>query len=209
MLYIMKKKIDLENSPVLYSKPFTEETLKNDWKVFGGEWWLEDGWLNGKNPGNFPGMIVSRLDFPGNVMLEFEARTVEPCTHDINFMWNGIWDEEKNIRGLAYVAGVQGWWEGKIGIEKSPEYKLNAATPLFDFQPGKTYKILGGSIDGHCFIYVDEKLCLEVTDPDPIDNKKYTKVGFEAYCSFIQVRNLIIRQIEWQPNELSYIPEFK
>src|SRR5690349_13356500 len=116
-LHLMKKKIDLEQSPILYQK---ESLLEPDWKICSGDWWLEDGWINGRNPGNFPGMIVSRSNFPGNIMVEFEARTLLPCTHDINFMWNGSWDETKNQRGMAYVAGLQGWWDGKVGIEKSP-----------------------------------------------------------------------------------------
>lgn len=209
MLNIMKKQIDLENSPILYDVPFSSEELERNWKIYSGEWWLEGEWLSGKNPGNFPGMIVSKRDFPGNVLVEFEARTVLPCTHDINFMWNGSWDEVKNQRDVAYVAGLQGWWEGKVGIEKSPEYKLNVGTPLFDFKPEQIYHIQGGSIDGHCFVFVDGKLLLEVTDPEPIDSMKHTKVGFEAYCSYIQVRNVKIRQIKWNPRELSYVPEFK
>jgi hypothetical protein len=208
MLKIMKKQIDLERSPVLYDEPFTEKNIQEHWKVYGGNWWMEDGWLTGKNPENCPGMIVCKKDFPGNVLLDFEARTVLPCTHDIDVMWNGCWDEVKNQRGIAYVAGLEGWWEGKVGIEKSPEYKLNVGTPLFDFNPGQTYHIQCGSIDGHCFVFVGDKLLLEVTDPEPIDSQKYTKVGFEAYCSYIQVRNLKIRQVQWKPLELSYKLEF-
>lgn len=208
MLRIMKKEIDLNNSKILFDKPFTKENLDKDWKIYSGEWWLEEEWLTGKNPGNFPGMIILKEEYRGNVLVDFEARTVAPSTHDINFMWNGSWDEEKNQRDMAYVAGLQGWWEGKVGIEKSPEYKLNAGTPLFDFIPGRIYHIQGGSIDGHCFIFVDGKLLLEVTDPDPIDSKKYAKVGFEAYSSMIQVRKVQIRSINWKALNVGYDPEF-
>jgi len=208
MLYIMKKIIDVENSKVLFNKPFDNETLFTDWKIYGGEWWIEGGWLTGKNPENAPGMIILKQDFPGNVLMDFEARTVLPCTHDIDFMWNGSWDEENNKRGLAYVAGIQGWWNGKVGIEKSPDYKLTVCTPLFDFKPGRIYRIQGGSINGHCFVFIDGKLAIEVTDPDPIDHQKYTKVGFEAYCSYIQIRNLKIQQIKWQEVDMCYTPEF-
>lgn len=208
VLRIMKKEIDLENSSLLLEEPFSGSEIPANWRIRSGEWWMENGWLNGKNPGNFPGMVVCTDDFPGNVMVEFEARTVLPCTHDINLMWNGSWDEEKNERGVAYVAGLQGWWEGKVGIEKSPEYKLNVGTPLFHFEPGKTYRMLAGSIDGHCFVFVDGQLLLEVTDPDPIDSNKHTKVGFEAYCSYIQVRNVKIRSIRWNPLQLAYNQEF-
>lgn len=204
----MKKEINLDKSKILYQNDFTSDEIFNDWESKSGEWWIEDNWLFGKNPGNFPGMIVSKQNFPGNVLVEFEAATVEPCTHDINFMWNGSWDEVKNERGVAYVAGLQGWWEGKVGIEKSPQYKLNIGTPLFNFNPGQIYKIQGGSIDGHCFIFADGQLLLEATDPDPIDHQIHTKVSFEAYCSFLKIRNVSIRQIDWNLRELSYTPEF-
>jgi hypothetical protein len=208
MLRIMGKLIDVENSPLLLTESFASESLGERWTIYGGEWWVEDGWLTGKNPENAPGMIVSKDDFPGNVLLDFEARTVAPCTHDIDVMWNGSWDEEKNQRGMAYVAGVEGWWEGKVGIEKSPDYGLTVCTPLFDFIPGRTYRIQCGSINGHCFIFIDGKLALEVTDPNPIDSQKYARIGFEAYCSFIQIRNLQLRRISWEAVIRKYDPEF-
>ena len=208
MLRIIKKEVDVEGSKILFEEQFDNENFNANWKVYGGEWWIEDGWLTGKNPKNCPGMIVSKEDYFGNVLIDFEARTVLPCTHDIDVMWNGSWDEEKNQRGIAYVAGLEGWWEGKVGIEKSPKYELIVATPLFDFEPGHTYHIQAGSIDGHCFVFVDGRLILEVTDPDPIDASKYGKVGFEAYSSFLQVKNLKVYSIKWNSVDMEYAPEF-
>lgn len=95
-----------------------------------------------------------------------------------------------------------------MGIEKSNDYRFMVGTPLFDFKPGKTYRIQAGSIDGHCFILADGKLLLEAMDPDPIDNQKYTKVGFEAYCSKIRIRDIRIRQIYWELVEMKYEVEF-
>jgi len=208
MLKLIGKQIDTDASEVLYDAPISTESFEKDWKVYGGEWWVEDGWLTGKNPENCPGMIVSTGDFFGNVMVDFEARTVLPSTHDIDVMWNGSWDETKDERGTAYVAGLEGWWVGKVGLEKSPDYLLNAATPLFDFEPGKVYHIQAGSVDGHCFVCVDGKLLLELTDPQPIDSQKHGKIGFEAYCSFIQIRNIKIKSIAWSELVLSYSKEF-
>jgi len=51
-------------------------------------------------------------------------------------------------------------------------------------------------------------LLLEAMDPDPIDNQRYTKVGLEAYCSKIRVRNIVIRQIHWEQVSMEYKPEF-
>jgi hypothetical protein len=208
MLEIMGKNIDLEKSELLFNEPVSDKSFSANWTVHCGNWLVREGWLTGKNPDNCPGMVFLNGDYPGNVMVDFEARTVLPCTHDIDFMWNGSWDKEKNQRGPAYVAGLEGWWTGKAGIEKSPDYKLTAATPLFDFDPGRTYRIQGGSIDGHCFLFVDGHLVLEMTDPDPIDSRKFTKVGFEAYCSHIQVRTVKVFRIAWQPLRRNYSPEF-
>jgi hypothetical protein len=206
-IVLMKKVVDLDASPVLYENSFATKGCLEEWDRRSGEWSEDDGWVTGRHPDNSPGMIVCRKPFPGDVIVDFEARTVPPSTHDINFMWNGSWDEAKNERGVAYVAGLQGWWEGKVGIEKSPDYKLNAGTPLFPFEPGHTYHIQGGSIGGHCFVCVDGKLLLEVTDPEPIDSSVHTRVGFEAYASQIQVRNVKIRQAAWKATAPRYEPE--
>lgn len=207
-LLIMRKRIDLPACPILYNRPFTPTCLAEHWQIRGGHWHVEGDWLCGRNPANAPGMITSRQSYLGNVLLDFHARTVLPSTHDIDWMWNGSWDETTNTRSLAYVTGLQGWWEGKVGFEKSPDYKLNVATPLFDFHPGQTYHIQSGSVDGHAFVFVDGRLILEVTDPDPIDTTRYGLIGFEAYASMIQVRQLVVRQIVWQDRPLSYPPEF-
>ena len=207
-MQLMKKRIDLDALPVLYSRAFSEDSLREDFEIRGGEWGMEDGWLTGRNRGNFPGMIISRKDFFGPVMLDFEARTLLPSTHDINWMWSGSWNEETNTRALAYVAGLEGWWTGKVGFEKSPEYRLNCATQYLRFEPGRTYHIQSGSIGGHIFVVVDGALALEVTDPEPIDQTRFGRIGFEAYCSQIQIRDLKVCRVTWQDEDTVYTPEF-
>jgi hypothetical protein len=208
MIFLMQKVIDPDTMPVLYDKPFSPDTLAADFDIRGGEWRVEEGWLTGKNPLNTPGMMISRSDYFGDVMLDFSARTVFPSTHDINIMWNGSWVEETNSRGIAYVIGIQGWWHGKLGFEKSPAYTLNVGTPLFSFVPGQVYHVQAGSVRGHIFVVIDGKLALEITDPDPIDNQKYGRIGFEAYCSHIQFKDFKLRRAVWEPHGDSYTPEF-
>jgi len=208
VLLLMKKRILTDSCPILYKQEVTSESLSLDWTIHHSEWKVENGWLVGENRGNWPGMAILKQDFPGNILVEFEAQTILPSSHDINVMWNGEWIEETDKRGLAYIAGLQGWWTGKVGIEKSDQYKFMVGTPLLDFKPGEIYKIQAGSIDGHCFIFANNKLLLEAMDPDPIDNQKYTKVGFEAYCSKIRIRNIMIRKIHWDPVNMEYKPEF-
>ncbi len=205
---LLHKELLLDECPVLYSRPFSAEMLAEDFEVKGGKWYAEDGWLIGKNRGNFPGMVISKADYFDNVLVEVTAATILPCTHDINLMWNGSWNEETNTRDVAYVAGLAGWWESKVGFEKSPEYKLNAATQLFPFEGGKEYRITAGSIDGHVFVIVDGKLVLEVTDTDPIDVRKYGRVGFEAYCAQLKFKDFAVKKAVWRPLSESYVPEF-
>lgn len=205
---LIHKRIDPEKMEILYAEPFTPESFARDFQVRAGEWRVEDGWLTGRNRENFAAMAISRRDFFGDVMLDFEARTLPPCTHDINVMWNGSWNEATNTRDVAYVMGLQGWWNGKVGFERSPEYTLNAGTPLFDFHPGQTYHMQCGSIGGHVFCIVDGRLLLEVTDPNPIDSAKYGRVGFEAYCSQLQFRNFKVRRAACVPLEETYRVEF-
>lgn len=207
-LLIMHKRIDLERSPVLFDRPLSAKRFAEDWEVKSAAWTCEGDALLGRNPAAGPGVIMLRQACPGNVLLDFHARTVLPSTHDIDAMWNFSWDEQKNQRDAAYVAGIQGWWDGKVGLEKSPEYKLVVATPCPWFKPGQEYHIIAGGIDGHCFVFVDGKLQLELLDPDPIDSRQNNHIGFEAYQSMIRISRLTVRQIVWEKREQKYQPEF-
>ena len=205
---LMEKEVYIEESPVLWQKPFTPDVMESDFSVKTGEWVCKDGYLIGKNPENAPGMIVSKGEFHGNVMLDFYATTVLPSTHDVNAMWSGHWNDETGERDMGYVVGLQGWWHGKLGFEKAPDYKFRAGTPLFPFEPGREYHIQVGSIDGHIFAAIDGKLCLEISDPEPIDTERYGQIGFEAYCSQIRIRDLTVRKIRWESVTENYDPEF-
>ncbi len=207
-LILMRKRINLDASPVLYDRPISLFSYCEDWEIRNSNWRYEDDAIIGKNEQAAPGVFFSRKSFPGNVLVDFYAQTVLPSTHDINVMWNMTWDEENNMRGAAYVAGLQGWWQGKIGIEKSPEYTLMAATPCPWFEAGKLYHIQAGSIDGHCFVFVDGKLQLEMIDPNPIDSTVNTRIGFEAYQSMIKVTRIVVRQISWAEDAQAYTAEF-
>ena len=208
MLHLMKNKLVPEQMDILYNRPFSEESLREDFVIKGGRWYVEDGWLIGENRENFAAMVISKAEYFGGILMEVEAATIPPCTHDINVMWHGSWNEQTNTRDTAYVAGLQGWWDGKVGFERSPEYRFNVGTSLLDFEPGHIYRLTVGDVNGHIFIAADGKLLLEITDPDPIDGEKYGKIGFEAYCSRLRFRNLCIRRAVFEADEKSYIPEF-
>ena len=201
--------VDLKNSELIHKvDEFDQKTFEDNFVIKSGEWYVKDGWVVGKNPEMCPGMIVSKKDFFGCVMVEITAKMVAPATHDINVMINGEWDEEKDIRGNAYVAGMEAFWHGNVGFEKSPEYKLTAATPLLNFDPEKEYNFKMGNVEGKVFVLVDDKLCLEISDPDPLDTSKYGRIGFEAYSSWWKFKNVRVYRLKYEKIEEYYNPEF-
>lgn len=209
MLRLAFVDVDTKNSEVIFeADSFTEESFNKYFEVKSGNWTVEDGWAVGKNPDMCPGMIVSKDDFFGDVMVEITAKMVAPSTHDINVMINGEWDEEKDERGMAYVAGVEAFWHGNVGFEKSPEYKLTCATPMFKFDPEIEHNFKMGNAGGKIFVLIDDELCLEITDPDPLDTSKYGKIGFEAYSSWWKFKGLKVYNLKYEEIKEYYNPEF-
>lgn len=198
--------IYLDESEVLYEKSeFTQEDLHEAFDIKSGEWYVEDGWVVGKNPEMNPGMIVSRDDYFGNVLLELKAKMVAPSTHDINVMINGEFNEK---RGMAYVTGLEAFWHGCIGFEKSPEYKLVVGTGMLDFDPEEEYLLQFGNAGGVLFTLVNGRLGLMVQDPDPIDTSKYGKIGFEAFSSWWKFKDVKVKKLKYERVRENYNPEF-
>ncbi|MBE6560362.1 MAG: hypothetical protein E7662_04490 [Ruminococcaceae bacterium] len=209
MIQLMRKQIFPEKLEILYNRPFSAESIAEDFEIKGGKWHVDaDGWLIGENRECSAAMVMSKAEYFGDVLIEFDAATVLPATRDINVTWHGEWDEEKNCRGTAYVMGVEGWWEGMIGFERSPDYQFVAATKMFDFEPGRVYHITVGNVGNTLFLAVDGKLGLQIRDPDPIDVNAYGRIGFEAFCTRVKYKNLTVRRAEWISGGGQYYPEF-
>lgn len=207
-LNVIHNVIELNQSVIKYDKAFTIESLREDWTVKSGQWTVKDGWLMGESDKGSGGMIFSKDEYPHDLVMEFTAAIVEPATHDLDFMWHAAWDDQAQIRNSGYVVGINGWWEQKIGFEKAPFNILYAATTLFSAEPKREYKIQAGTIKGLCFLFIDNRLIIEMRDPDPINFKKYALVGFETYQSKIKVKNLKIYEPYVQQRALKYLDEY-
>ena len=210
MIQLMKTQLFPEQMDVLYrAETFTQERVDEDFEVKGGKWHVdEEGWLVGENRENSAAMIMSKGEYFGDVLVEFDAATVMPATRDINVTWHGEWDEENNRRGVAYVVGVEGWYQGMVGFEKSPTYDLVVNTKLFPFEPGRVYHLTAGNLGNVIFLAVDGVVALEIRDPQPIDIMKYGRIGFEAFCTRVKYRNLTVRRAVGVDNFKPYDPEF-
>lgn len=208
MIKLLGKRMDIDHMPVLYETSFTQESFEKDFEVRAGTWHVEDGWLIGENPNMSADIALLKESFYGPVCLDFYAKVIAPSTHDINCMWSGQWNEEKNARGLAYVAGLGGFWDRKVGFEKSDKYDLVVATKLMNFEPEHVYHMQCGSIGGHIFVIVDGEIALEIIDPDPIDQEKNGRVGFEAFSTRVAYRDLKVLRAEYTQVKERYEKEF-
>lgn len=207
-LRLMKHIVDLDKSEILYDEPMTPETIARDFVIRGGKWHVEDGWLVGEHPENFAAMIMSKAEYFGDVLVEFDAATVAPATRDINITFHGSWDEEKNIRDIAYVFGIEGWYQGYVGFEKSPDLAFVVNTKLFDFEPGRVYHVAVGNIGNVIFMAIDGVVAFEIRDPDPIDVNTHGLIGFEAFCTRVKYTNLKVKRIHAIDDFSLYTPEF-
>ena len=208
MIQLRRKAVYSDKLEVLYDATITAESIARDFEIKGGKWYVEDGWLIGENRESSAAMIMSRSEYFGDVLVEFDAATVLPATRDINVTFHGSWNEETNTRDKGYVFGIEGWWQGMVGFEKSPDYKFVVNTKLLDFVPGKTYHVEVGNIGNDLFMAIDGVLAFEISDPDPIDIEQYGRIGLEAFCTKVKYKNLKVKRVESVYNFAPYTPEF-
>ena len=215
LIQLMKKKLYPDDCEVLFEVgDFTDEIVAEHFDIKDGKWWVdEDGWLVGENKKCSAAMCVTKAWYTGDVLVEFDAATVAPATRDINVTFHGSWDEEKNTRAMGYVFGLNGFWEGRIGFEKSPSYDTVILTQLFSFVPGEVYHITVGSTTIapgviKVFLAVNDVICLEFKDSHPLDTSTYGFVGFEAFCTRVKHKNLKIKRLTVIEDPKTYTPEF-
>ena len=209
MIQLIRRRIFPETMEILYDRAFTPDVLAEDYEIKGGKWYVdEEGWLVGENRENSAAMVMSKGEYFGDVLIEFDAATILPATRDINVTWHASWNEETNKRDIAYVAGLEGWWQGMVGFEKSPTYDFLVQTKLFKFNPGQVYHIAVGNNGNDLFIAIDDVLALEIHDPDPIDIEKFGRIGFEAYCTRVKYKNLKVKKVTYEDTAKPYDPEF-
>jgi hypothetical protein len=182
--------------------------VKEHFEIKGGKWYVEDGWLIGENRSCTADMIVTKDKFFGDILVEFDAATVLPSTRDINVTIHGSWNDESNSRGVGYVFGLEGFWEGYVGFERSPDYSFLVLTDLLDFTPGETYHIAVGNISNTFFLFINNRLAFQITDPAPYDVNEHGLVGFEAFCTRVKYKNLSIKRLVAEDDWKTYKAEF-
>ncbi|MBR2886369.1 MAG: hypothetical protein IKB93_16520 [Clostridia bacterium] len=203
-ILLLGKKIDVDASPVVLSyKP--DENWREVWDDKGGTWSYQDGYLVGCEPENKGGILLSKKRFDKDVMFSFTMASVLPATRDLNAVYNTTWDDEINYLKKAYISGLNGWYEGKSGIERFPENETRSLTPLYRYTPGEEVRITTGAINGHNFLIVDDVLIQELIDMEPFVGGH---VGFSPYSTMLKIKDIEVRKIVWEERQQEYEPEF-
>ena len=203
-MHLLGKKVILDECPVLLSYQ-PDADYERVWQVMAGEWKYEDGYLVGSCPGNYGGILFSRENYDCDVIFSFTAKTVLPATRDVNAVFCAHWDEETDYLGNAYVVGLNGWYEGKSGIERNPETLVRTLTGAYTYTPGAEVRIVTGIINGHSFLYADDVLVSELIDPNAIHGGH---VGFSPYCTKLAIRDIEVRRAVYHDFPQTYDPEF-
>ena len=177
------------------------------WKPMCGQWEYKDGAIIGTEPRDTAALLFSKEYFKQNVMLSFTVSAVLPATRDLNAVFCAKWDEKTNWLGDSYVCGLNGWYDGKSGLERNAGYGSNlySTTSLYKYVPGSEVRMTCGAIDGHSFMVVDDVLVSEMIDPQPITGGH---VGFSAYCTKLRITDIEIREICYETITQSYDPQF-
>jgi len=204
-IHLAGKKVLFDKSPILFSYN-PDENWRDFIDVKSGNWYYENGAIIGFEPGNKGGISFINKYFDEDVMLVFTVSAVLPATRDLNAVWAAHWDEESDYLGSSYVCGLNGWWENKAGIERNKTSNLYATTSLYKYTPGSEVRMACGSINGHCFMVVDDVLITELVDPDPI---KGGYCGFSAYCTKLRITDIEVRKIVWEEFKQKYTPQFE
>lgn len=198
------KKVLFDKSPILFSYT-PDENWQDFFEVKSGNWYYYDNAIIGEENTNKGGILFTKESYDKDVMLCFTGSTILPATRDLNAVWASHWNDEIDYLGESYVCGLNGWWENKAGIERNGGNGLYTATGAYKYTPGTEIKMICGSINGHCFMVVDDVLVSEVMDPNPISGGH---VGFSAYCTKLRITNIEVREICWETFKQRYEPEF-
>ena len=86
---------------LLFREDFSEG-WKERWEITGGEWNAAGGVLDGLYRGNAGGLIYTREQFPGNIIMDFYGKMIAPCNNDLNFSFRAKgWDDQKGDAALG------------------------------------------------------------------------------------------------------------
>lgn len=202
-LLLLGKKINVDECEIVFTYQ-GEENWQDFFDVKAGNWRCENGYLIGKELENKGGILYTKMSFPYDIMMTFKISSILPATRDLNAVWCSNWNKKTDYLGDSYVCGLNGWYDGLSGIERSGENGFYTSTSLYKYIPGTEVEITCGSVNGHCFMIVDDVLVTELFDNHPLTGGF---AGFSPYCTELKIRDVVIRKIKYEERVQKYYPE--
>lgn len=188
--YLVGYNLDLEHSELLYS---FDEFRPEDWTIFkhGSQpkWEFRGKTLAGGGLAESKhGQVFYKTPVKGDVVMEFDARTIAPSYHDIVWLWGARFDEDPWNAGFLGCLG--GWWDDLAGIESlNTTYVPSAIHRNAKLEPGRWYHVISGTVKGVNFIVVDGKLVTRYATPPQPEREGYFGLGFyESYCEYANLK---------------------
>ena len=198
---IVFKRLDLARSEVLRRFDSFDPA---EWSIVVGspKWEVHSDRIVGGGPDvTTHGQIFCATPVAGDIVMEFDARIIPPCDHDLVWFWNTRLDAKP--WGVGYLGCLGGWFSDMAGIEKLPDCGVSAIAPSFRTEPGRTYHIVSGSVGATHFIFVDGALATYFSDTAyPKDGPGH--FGFGIYESWAEYSNLIVYRPFCTPLHPSY-----
>lgn len=197
---LLEKHVDLSNSEIL--KEF-KSFITEDWIVVGKpKWEVAKTSIIGGPEKDTHGQIFYKTSYPGDIVMEFDARLIAPSDHDI--IWWYRTSLESKPWGRGYLACLGGWYRNLAGIESVPDFALSIISDSCRIKSGQWYHIVSGAVGNHHFIEVDGAVVLELLDPNPLPDNHRGHFGFGVYQSHAEYRNLVVYKPEWKKVEEKY-----
>lgn len=200
------KTLDLDKSEVLFQFDRFDPA---DWTLVKHppKWQVSAEKIVGGGPDEpTHGQIFYKTPVKGDVVLAFDAKILPPSYHDLVWLWNVRFGDGEPPWTGGYLGCLAGWYNNMAGIEKLPVYRPSAIGTAHATEPGKTYRIVSGSLGGDHFIAVDGNLVVYFADDDVPDPDVPGYFGFGVFESHCEYSNLTVYRPSVTEHPLAYVP---
>lgn len=152
---------------LVFSDDFDRDAIGDEWKVYAGEWGIENGSLVGR------GEIYVNRSFPGNQRVEFSAESDNP--NDLSpFIHAGE---------VGFASGYFLQFGG-MGNELNVARRLGKDISVDYWHmivPGQVHKIVAEFDGTHVRLTVDGETVHEYEEKNPLQGESHQRVGFYVY----------------------------
>ncbi|MFA6034352.1 MAG: hypothetical protein WC889_15740 [Myxococcota bacterium] len=178
------------STSIPFEDNFDRVDLGENWlDNMGGRWEIKDRKLHSNGSQNAPLWLRARL--PDNAVIEFDAYT-DPNICDIKC--EAFADGRTHATGYILLMG--GWKNRTSTIARLDEHQQDRLEKRSDCVPGKAYHWRIERRGNVLSWFVDDKLYLQLNDPNPLKGRGHDRFAFNNWASDVYFDNLRIRELK-------------